>query len=522
MNLNRNIPLWLAAGALLVLGCGQDAPLAPDAPETSVPGTLSPATAAVLAAPTNLVAKANSASAITLTWSDKSSNEVGFEVWRSMSGPTGTYSLHTTTGANVKTWKDTGLTTVTMYCYQVRAVGGTGVTPSDFSSASCATTLLKTPTNFVATLSAPRAVLLTWSDKSTGEAGFEVWRSTTGSSGTYTLLVTAPANTTYANDDMGLDGGVQYCYKVRVLGTTTLPTSLFSTVSCATTPITLANGHMYFVAHEDDDLLFMNPDIQAAIAAGQYVTTVYLTAGACAGQTGYYPTREAGVRAAYARMAGVADAWTVTGRPIRQVTLTAQPKVSLVFLRLSGSKSEAGNICDLATTNLRGLWENGVSNPALAMTSLDGANTYTRSQLITALTELIQRWHPVRIGTADGSGLFGQGTDPSGAKITYPAQNRCYYYDHSDHYYSALFARAARDAYPDAHTFARYRAYNMANEAANVTGAALTLKQSVFQTYAEHDRDVPDTPPFGGLYDPWLPRQYDADASPAPVQPLCP
>jgi hypothetical protein len=187
------------------------------------------------------------------------------------------------------------------------------------------------------------------------------------------------------------------------------------------------------------------------------------------------------------------------------------------------SKSGAGNLCDLVNTNLRGLWTNGVSNPALAMTSLDRVNTYTRSQLITALTDLIRRWHPARIGTLDGSGLFGQGTDPSGAQIAYPALGgQCFYYDHSDHYYSALFARAARDAYQDAHTFARYRGYNQANEAANVTGAALTLKQSVFQAYAEHDAKIPDAPPYGSLYDSWLERQYDVAASPAPVQPLCP
>jgi lysophospholipase L1-like esterase len=211
--------------------------MAPAAPEAPAPGAISAATAAILAAPTNLVAKANSATAITLTWSDKSSTETGFEVWRSTTGPTGTFSKRTTTGANVKSWKDTGLTTVTQYCYQVRAVGDTGVTPSDFTSAACAITLLKTPADFVATLAASSAILLTWSDRLTAESGFEVWRSTTGSSGTYTRLVAVPANTTYAQD-AGLDGGARYCYKVRALGSTTAPTSLFSGVFCATTPST--------------------------------------------------------------------------------------------------------------------------------------------------------------------------------------------------------------------------------------------------------------------------------------------
>jgi hypothetical protein len=285
-----------------------------------------------------------------------------------------------------------------------------------------------------------------------------------------------------------------------------------------------AAGAMFFVAHEDDDLLFLNPDIDAAFAAGKYVTTVYLTAGSCTGDVGegaYYRTREAGVLAAYARLAGVADEWTLTSQPIRELTLTAQPRISLVFFRLPASKSEAGNVCDLAATNLRGLWNDGVASPTLAMTSLDSLNSYTRSQLIAALTGLIRRWHPARIETLDASGLFGQGADPSGRQIVYPALGgRCYYYDHSDHYYSAKFTRVASDAYSDLHTLARHRGYNQANEAANVTGTDLTAKENVFQAYAEHDAFIPG-PPYAGLYQPWLERQYDADGSPAPVQTLC-
>jgi hypothetical protein len=228
----------LPAAAVLALGCGGEAPLAPDAPETAVPAAVSPATAALLAAPTTLVAKASSAAAITVTWLDTSSGESGFEVWRSTTGPIGTFSKRATTGANVKSWQDTGLTTVTQYCYQVRAVGITGTTPSGFSNTSCATTLLKTPTDFVANLSAATAVLLTWTDNLKGETGFQVWRSTTGSSGSFSLLTTVAANTTFAND-RGLGGGTQYCYKLRALGSSSAPTSLYTVVKCRTTPASI-------------------------------------------------------------------------------------------------------------------------------------------------------------------------------------------------------------------------------------------------------------------------------------------
>lgn len=283
-----------------------------------------------------------------------------------------------------------------------------------------------------------------------------------------------------------------------------------------------AAGHMYFVAHQDDDLLFMNPDIQAAIAAGHYVTTVFLTAGACTGDTEYYLTREAGAMAAYARLAGVPNQWRATGRPIRELLLTGLPRVALVFFRLPASKSEAGNICDLASTNLRGLWASGGGSQPLALTSIDGAASYTREQLVDALLGLLQRWHPVDIGTLDGTGLFGGGEDPSGLNIAYPAlEGRCYYYDHSDHFNSALFAGAARARYADAHDFTQYRGYNQANTAPNVTGAALTLKQAAFDAYGGSDATVGHGPPFSGLYDPWLLRRYDAVGTPASVQPLC-
>jgi hypothetical protein len=227
----RSAARFLPAAGFLALACGGDPPLAPDAPEPVV----SAVTTAVLAAPTNAAAKAGSATAITVTWADKSTGESGFEVWRSTTGPTGTFAKRATTGANVKSWKDAGLTTVTQYCYQVRAIGSSGVTPSGFSNTACATTLLKTPTNFLATASATTAILLTWTDNLKGETGFEVWRSTTGSSGSFSLLRSVPANITFANDS-GLVGGTAYCYKLRALGSSTAPTSLFTAASCRSTP----------------------------------------------------------------------------------------------------------------------------------------------------------------------------------------------------------------------------------------------------------------------------------------------
>src|SRR3712207_5219086 len=92
----------------------------------------------------------------------------------------------------------------------------------------------------------------------------------------------------------------------------------------------LAAAYLNVVAHQDDDILFLNPDLSNSLAAGRPNTTVYLTAGEAnvpggSGRPGdptfaecqgggldredYARCRQLGARAAYARMTGVADEW---------------------------------------------------------------------------------------------------------------------------------------------------------------------------------------------------------------------
>ncbi len=57
---------------------------------------------------------------INLTWSDRSNNETGFEIWRSTSYA-GPYTLVSTTAPNLTTFSNSGLTPNTKYYYKVRA-----------------------------------------------------------------------------------------------------------------------------------------------------------------------------------------------------------------------------------------------------------------------------------------------------------------------------------------------------------------------------------------------------------------
>ncbi len=88
------------------------------------------------AAPTGLTATADSSSAITLTWTDNSAGETGYEVQRKTGS--GAFAAVTTTAANVTTHTDSGLAAATTFTYRVRATGTGG--NSSFSAEASATT----------------------------------------------------------------------------------------------------------------------------------------------------------------------------------------------------------------------------------------------------------------------------------------------------------------------------------------------------------------------------------------------
>ena len=67
---------------------------------------------------------------------------------------------------------------------------------------------------------------------------------------------------------------------------------------------------MTIVAHMDDDLLFINPAISQAIAAGGCVTAVFMVGGDNTGDFSRVQLREAASQAAYARMIGASTNWS--------------------------------------------------------------------------------------------------------------------------------------------------------------------------------------------------------------------
>jgi len=188
------------------------------------------------APPSSLAAAPQSSTAIRLTWADNSTDEQGFEVWRSITGPSGSFTLLGSVSADVATLDDSGLTAGDQYCYQVRARGAGFAPPSAFTPAVCATppTPPAAPTGLAATPTSPASIALAWTDNSSDEAGFEIQRSG-ALNGTYVVLDTVAANATGAAD-AGLDPSTQYCYRLRALGPGATSASGFSNKDCATTP----------------------------------------------------------------------------------------------------------------------------------------------------------------------------------------------------------------------------------------------------------------------------------------------
>jgi LmbE family N-acetylglucosaminyl deacetylase len=251
------------------------------------------------------------------------------------------------------------------------------------------------------------------------------------------------------------------------------------------------------VAHEDDDLLFLSPDLLHDIQASRSVTTIFITAGDANRGTDYWHRREAGIKAAYAKMAGVADAWTerdagIAAHPIPVFALDGTA-ISVAFLRLPDGSGDGEGFSNNGYESLQKLWTGRISTIRV----LDGTSSYAKADLIGTLVSLMSSFQPTQIRTQDYLGRYGDG-------------------DHSDHYSVGYLTQAAEQQYATAHSFVGYLGQFSALRPINLFPADLASKQSVFVSYAQYDgtvcRNVSDC--NGSSYGQWLARQYTLPSSP--------
>jgi LmbE family N-acetylglucosaminyl deacetylase len=262
-----------------------------------------------------------------------------------------------------------------------------------------------------------------------------------------------------------------------------------------------AGPTLNIVAHEDDDLLFLSPDLLHAIQGGGKVRTIFVTAGDAGSGTSYWTGRQNGMLAAYAQMAGVSNSWTqadagIAGHPMPLYTLSAASAVSLIFMHLPDGDVDGGGFSSNNDESLQELWQGSIST----IHAIDGSSSYTKATLTSTLTAMMSAFGAASVNTQDFVGTFGDG-------------------DHSDHHAAAYFAQAAQQAYGGSSVLAGYLDYGTVDKPANVTGADLTAKSNAFYTYAPYDTDQCDTPSAcaGSDYPDWLQRQYLVTPSTAPV-----
>jgi streptogramin lyase/fibronectin type 3 domain-containing protein len=165
------------------------------------------------AAPTALTASAASRSQINLRWTDNSDDENAFSVWRQSGGSV--WVRIAVLAPNTTAFSDTGLSTAASYSYRVRATHGYYASVwSNESSAATFPMAPAAPTKLTGTARSTTQIDLSWTDNSSNETAFAVWRkSDTGDWQRVGVII--PNQTTYS--DVGLSPNKSYTYRVRAI-----------------------------------------------------------------------------------------------------------------------------------------------------------------------------------------------------------------------------------------------------------------------------------------------------------------
>jgi hypothetical protein len=210
--------------------------------------TLSAIDAFATNTPINLAATPTSSSSITLTWTDNSTDEIGFtfrfDTNSSFTNPTYVW----TGGPNVTSYVHSGRTAATTYYYQIKAEGATDPLDSPFSGTVGATTR---PTGLAASPVSSSQINLSWTGNGSNASiiGYTVATNTSASFTGASYQFVSGAGT-MSLGKTGLNASTTYYFAVKAEGTSDPYDSPFTGWVSATTSAASAPGitpHFYGV-----------------------------------------------------------------------------------------------------------------------------------------------------------------------------------------------------------------------------------------------------------------------------------
>ena len=219
-----------------------------------------------------------------------------------------------------------------------------------------------------------------------------------------------------------------------------------------------AAAELVVVAHQDDDLLFMQSDLYDVVHGQRPIEVVYVTAGDGGNGIDYANARITSAKFAYGSVAG-SQQWTcqwtlITAHAAQRCTLADRP-VTLLFLGYPD-----GGIGGSAEYSLLHLWQGAVS---LAPTVADVETTYTREELIDTVAAIIDQAKPQTIRTLELAGTHG--------------------YDHADHMMVGALTQLALARTTSTAELISYRGYNINDLPANLTDEDIAQSTLFMRAY---------------------------------------
>ncbi len=348
-------------------------------------------------------------------------------------------------------------------------------------------------------------------------------------------------------------------------------------VVCLLSPSALNGqiGTMQIVAHQDDDILFMNPDLRNSVQAGVPSTTVYVTAGEASGgscdehlncvqtREQFSASRQEGARAGYATMMNVSypgftdisafpkpidNVWTrslciIEGEYVEVDQLNAAPQVQLVFLNIL----EAGDVYWLIFNPeypLVGLWDGtGAPVPTLVPENWPTQSCvwpqfappggvpgpsyayYDHPTLVKVLQDIVQTVQPAIVRTLDpypfelvcGSDVTHitcyPPNDPPGTNPQYTGY--LIRFDNSDHQDVGRFVRETLGNYSGHRLTMNYIGYSIADRQGNLSDLEYGVKQNIVNAYGQYDLNYQDAEvdDTGSGYKAWFGAMYERNPS---------